>query len=63
MKMSNGYWFVETITNPYQPTWHYNLYRQSSYAFPTREAAERFALGQQRPDRKVTITCQEKSLD
>jgi hypothetical protein len=38
------YWFVDMGPIPDKPVWHQQLYAYGSYAFPTPEAATRFAV-------------------
>lgn len=51
------YSFVDMGPIPDKPRWHQELYARQSYAFPTPEAAERFAEYHQKqePDREISI--------
>ena len=53
----SDYWFVEMGPIPNMPDCHQRLYQASSYAFPSRAAAELFARTHtsRDPDRDVKI--------
>lgn len=55
--LEGRYWFVDMEFPPYEPAWHWKLYQHSSYPFPSLEAAQRFAAGEQErwPQRKISI--------
>lgn len=52
----SDYWMVEMGPIPNRPDWHQKLYQASSYAFPTKEAAELFARTHTARDPERTIT-------
>jgi len=51
------HWFVKLGPIPDTPEWHRDIYRFSSYPFPSEEAARRFAEGEigRNPGRDVAI--------
>jgi hypothetical protein len=53
----SDYWFVHMGPVPNKPDWHQKLYDNSSYAFPTKAAAELFAKTHQDryPGRQVYV--------
>lgn len=53
----SDYWFVEMGTIPDMPPWHQELYEFSSYAFPTKAAANLFAANHRRvyPGREIKV--------
>ena len=53
----SDYWFVELGPVPDMPAWHQEMYSFSSYAFPTKVAANLFASNHQRmyPGREIKV--------
>lgn len=51
----NDYWTVEMGPVPGKPAWHQEAYAHQAYAFPTLDAATRFAQAHKDPGRRVAI--------
>jgi hypothetical protein len=49
------YWFVHLGPIPNTPDWHQELYAKQSYPFPTKEAAELFAMNHMIQGREVYV--------
>lgn len=50
-------WIVKMGPIPNKPAWHQQIYANSSYAFPTKAAAERFARAhlERDPGREISV--------
>ena len=57
--VSVTYWFVDKAVPAYEPAWHWQMYRATSYPFPTEGAADRFAAHQRELWPTATVTVRE----
>ena len=59
LTQDTDYWFVVMGPIPNMPDWHMSLYAQQSYAFPSEQAARRFAMTSRERDWDRDISIKE----